>query len=257
MEENKTVLWIADLEKKFHIHLLGDFALETIKNFSLHLNEGEFAILVGPNGIGKSTVLNCIFRTYLPTGGKIIYRSRDGSYIDLAKCDERTITRLRKTEMAYVTQFLHCQPRVPAELVVATPRLSQGIPMGQALREARQLMERLGLPPNLWRASPVSFSGGEKQRVNLARAFILQPRLLLMDEPTASLDQYSTGLVVELLAELKERGTTVLSVFHDFAPVKELVTKVIHLDSHFAQEFEPQEALGISGVEDIVSGRCL
>ncbi len=255
MKRKDTVLSVRNLKKTFKIHLLGELTVNTIESFSFDLDEGDFAVLVGPSGIGKSTVLNCIFRTYLVTGGNIIYSARDGSRFDLASCDERTIMRLRNTEMAYVTQFLHCQPRMAAELVVAAPRVAQGLSLEQALEEARELMERLAIPRELWCAFPATFSGGERQRVNLARALISKPRLLLMDEPTASLDPSSIARVLDILKEMKQKGTTFLSVFHDLGPVRSLVTKVIPLASASFEDLKAKQRKRNSGSIEVSSGR--
>jgi alpha-D-ribose 1-methylphosphonate 5-triphosphate synthase subunit PhnL len=255
MKRKATILSVRNLKKSFKIHLLGELTVNTIENFSFDVDEGDFAVLVGPSGIGKSTVLNCIFRTYLVTGGNIIYSSRDGSQLDLASCDERTIMRLRNTEMAYVTQFLHCQPRMAAELVVAAPRVAQGLSLEQALQEARELMERMALPRELWRAFPATFSGGERQRVNLARALISKPRLLLMDEPIASLDPKSIATVVDILKEMRQKGTTFLSVFHELGPIKSLVTKVIPLGSRSLQDLEANQRKRNSGSPEVTFGR--
>lgn len=229
MKAEKRILCVRDLEKIFTLHLLGGVEVVALSNLSFDLDQGDFAVLTGPSGAGKSSVLQCIFGTYTPTRGSIQYLGQDDLWVDLARCSERRILELRKREISYVTQFLQCPPRVPAEMVVAAPRVLQGLCLDQALEEAREMLMRLKIPERLWRAFPMTFSGGERQRVNLARALIARPRLLLMDEPTASLDTLATASLKEVLSERKSQGTTVLAVFHELGHVESLVTRIIPL----------------------------
>jgi alpha-D-ribose 1-methylphosphonate 5-triphosphate synthase subunit PhnL len=242
MKIKKKILLVRNLKKTFTMHLLASLKVEALNGLSFELEEGDFGVLVGPSGVGKSTVLQCIFRTYKPSSGEILYLTREGQWVDLARCEERNVLELRRDEISYVTQFLHCPPRVPAEFVVAAPCVLQGRPVDQAVGEAREMLRRLRVPEKLWKAYPMTFSGGERQRVNLARAFISKPKLLLMDEPTASLDAKAIESVIEVLEDMKKENTTVLAVFHDKGPIEPLVTRVVPLVPKSAEE-KPYEGL--------------
>ena len=224
------LLSVEDLHKRFRLHLLGGLLVEPVRGISFQLNEGEFGVIAGPSGVGKSTILKCIYRSYLPSDGAIRYRNAHGSWTDLATCPERDVIEIRRTEFAYVTQFLRCAPRVVAEEVVARARIEQGHPHDEALEEAGSLLQRFKIPEKLWRAYPVTFSGGEQQRVNLARAIIKKPRLLMLDEPTASLDSQSVEIFLEALEEVRRQNTTCLSIFHDQKMIQTLATQVIRLE---------------------------
>jgi alpha-D-ribose 1-methylphosphonate 5-triphosphate diphosphatase len=215
------VLCVENLSKTFTIHNLGGKQLQGFRNVSFQVREGGALALFGPSGIGKSSVLKCIYRTYLPTSGHIWYHSTDGQRLDLAHLPEHDIIRLRRQEIGYVAQFLHVLPRVGAVDVVAEPLIKAGVPMADARRQAGALLTRLKIPQSLHDAYPVTFSGGEQQRVNIARAAIGQPRLLLLDEPTASLDVKSIRIVLDLLADLRQSGTTMVMICHDQAIAKE------------------------------------
>lgn len=225
----EVLLRVENLSKRFCLHLLGRLSVEALGGLSFQLREGDFGVLRGPSGAGKSTVLKCIYGTYLPSAGIVSYRRADGTRIDLARCPEQEILRLRRQEIGYVSQFLRCAPRIPAEAIVAAPRMGMGDPAPDALNTARSLLRRLGVPERLWRAYPASFSGGEQQRVNLARALILRPRLLLLDEPTASLDAGATEHFLEVLDGARIGGTTCLGVFHDSKMIHRLATRIIEV----------------------------
>jgi len=230
MMNSKSLLSVVDLRKTFELHLLGGMRMVVLDGVSFDVEEGEFGIIAGPSGSGKTTVLKCIYRSYLPTGGAIYYRLAGGKCLDLARCPERDVIDIRRREIACVTQFLRCAPRVPAEEIVASPRIGQGVDRTVALEEARDLLKRFRIPEKLWMAYPVTFSGGEQQRVNLARAIIQRPRLLLLDEPTASLDTDAIHLFLEALQEVRRKGTTCLAVFHDQLLVNTLATRLIELN---------------------------
>jgi alpha-D-ribose 1-methylphosphonate 5-triphosphate synthase subunit PhnL len=227
--EDEVLLSVEGLCKSFDLHLLEGMRLEVIRDISFRLTAGEFGVLAGPSGSGKSTVLKCIFGTYAATSGRIRYRQGCGQWVDLAGCQARQVIELRRREMSCVTQFLRCAPRVAAEGVVAATAVAQGVQPAKAFDEARELLGRFRIPERLWRAYPVTFSGGEQQRVNLARAFIQKPRLLLLDEPTASLDRRAVEQFLEALGEVRRSGTTCLAVFHDRRMIRELASQVIEL----------------------------
>jgi len=214
-------LRIIRLSKEFRLMLLAGKRIFALRDVCLEVEEGSFVALVGPSGAGKSTLLKCIYRTYVPSLGQIWYRSNDG-WIDLAALDERRILALRRREIGYVSQFFKPLPRVSSLDWVARPLTMLGRDIRQAREEAAALLGRLNIRPELWDAFPVMFSGGEQQRINLARALIVPRRLLLLDEPTASLDSTNQATVLDLLAEVRKRGTTMIGVFHNpdsFAPL--------------------------------------
>ncbi len=209
------VLNVESLTKTFQLALHRNITVTALGNVSFSVEQGTCLNISGPSGGGKSSLLKCIYRSYRPTTGRIWYQSREYGRIDLAGLSEREILRLRRQEVRMVSQFLHVIPRVPAIDVVAEPLLLLGESSSEARAQASEWLERLGIPSHLWDAYPQTFSGGEKQRINLARALITSPRLLLLDEPTSALDARSAGVVMEILSDLKDRGTTMLSIFHD------------------------------------------
>jgi len=209
------VLEVEQLSKTFHLHILGRKVIQALQDVSLQVAAGEFLGISGPSGAGKSTLLKCIYRTYLASGGRIWFNSRDWGRIDLAQAAHQVIVAVRKTEIGYVSQFFQVLPRVSALDLVAEPLLlKNGLSPEEARKIAAHYLERLLIPTNLFEAYPVTFSGGEQQRLNLARAVIWKPRLLLLDEPTASLDQETIAIAVDILKELKEQGTALIGIFH-------------------------------------------
>jgi alpha-D-ribose 1-methylphosphonate 5-triphosphate synthase subunit PhnL len=185
------------------------------ENIHIVVSQGEFAGITGTSGSGKSSLLKCIYRTYKLTGGRIDYFSGLYGWVDLASLDEQRILQLRKREIGYVSQFLNVIPRVSAKDLVAAALEETGADSMGAVREAERVLGHFRLKPELWDAYPNAFSGGEKLRLNLAQAMVRKPRLLLLDEPTASLDQESKAAVKELIIELKQAGTSMVGIFHD------------------------------------------
>ncbi len=209
------MLKLENLSKSFTVHTLGGKVIDGCRGVSFSVSPGQLLGLAGPSGAGKSSILKCIYRTYIPTSGVITYSSREFGNVDLARTSEHTIVKLRSREIGYVTQFLKVAPRVAAVDIVAEPLMWRGIPPETARKRACEMLERLHIPHVLFDAYPVTFSGGEQQRVNVARAVIAQPRLLLLDEPTASLDQRSVGIIVDILKDLKKEGCAMIGIFHD------------------------------------------
>ncbi|UVK48285.1 ATP-binding cassette domain-containing protein (plasmid) [Mesorhizobium sp. AR07] len=202
--------------------------LYAFENIQFELGEGEFILLKGENGAGKSTLLRTLYRSYLPRAGHVFYHTREG-IIDLASAADVDIAMLRRREIGFVTQFLNARPRVAAEEVVAEPLRQAGTPHAQALVEARRCLDAFGVKKQLWAAYPSTFSGGEQQKVNLARALILPQRLLLLDEPTASLDRDARRALVDRLTELKAAGVAMIGVFHHPEDVAGLIDHEIYL----------------------------
>ncbi|UCI31707.1 phosphonate C-P lyase system protein PhnL [Mesorhizobium sp. B4-1-4] len=221
------VLRVDGLSKQFEMHHLKR-TLFAFENISFELGEGEFILLKGENGAGKSTLLRTLYRSYLPRAGHVFYNTKEG-IIDLASAADVDIAVLRRREIGFVTQFLNARPRVAAEELVAEPLRLAGTPHQAALVEARRWLSAFGVKKQLWAAYPSTFSGGEQQKVNLARALILPQRLLLLDEPTASLDRDARKALVERLAELKAAGVAMIGVFHHPEDVEHLIDREIHL----------------------------
>lgn len=224
------MLEIEGLSKIFQIHMLGGKRIQALTNVSLQVAAGEFLGISGPSGAGKSTLLKCIYRTHLPSGGRIWYASPLWGRIDLAQAVHQVVLEVRQSEIGYVSQLLQVVPRVSALDIVAEPLLRKNsLTLGEARKQAAELLERLQIPANLFEAYPVTFSGGEQQRINLARAVIWKPRLLLLDEPTASLDKDSIATVIDILKDLKEQGTTLVGIFHQNDQMTSILDRVYRL----------------------------
>lgn len=237
------ILDVRDYAKTFVLHEQGK-TLPSSSHVNLRVYAGQLTALVGPTGAGKSTVLKGIYRTYLPSAGQLLFRTADGVLVNLATADEHRILALRQREIGFVTQFLHTLPRQSTEDVVAMPLVQRGVPRPHAREQARAMLQRLNLPERLWGISPATFSGGERQRVNLARGLLAQPRLLLLDEPTASLDPKTTERVVDLIDALKGGGTGILAIFHQPELVRRMADQVVELappvgTEHFFKELNP------------------
>lgn len=230
-----TVLDVHSLTKGFTMHHL-QTKMGAFQDISFTLNAGEFLLLKGRNGAGKSTLLRTLYRSYLAQSGQILFHS-DHGVIDLARAADVDVTYLRSTEIGFVTQFLTARPRVSAEALVAEPLRLANRPAEEALAEARHWLEAFGVKRELWAAYPTTFSGGEQQKVNLARALILPKRLLLLDEPTASLDVSARSALVNRLAELKSKGAAMIGVFHHPGDVASLIDREIDL----TPDAEPDE----------------
>lgn len=210
--KGNTLLQVEGLCKSFTIHHLAR-TIPAFQDLHFSLEPGEFLLVSGPNGAGKSTLLRCLYRTYLPTGGSAWFAAHGGR-IDLACATDIDIAALRKQEIGFVTQFLKTRPRVTALELVAEPLLATGLTASAATAHAQEALDFFGVKPVLWTAYPTTFSGGEQQKVNLARALIRPYRLLLLDEPTASLDVNARQALVERLATLKQAGVAMMAVLH-------------------------------------------
>lgn len=225
------IVEVHQLSKIFELHILHDKRIAALQNIDLSIREGEIIGLTGKSGSGKSSLMKCLYRTYLATSGEIRYRTSTGAVVDMARADEHTVIALRRSEIRYCSQFLSVIPRVPAIDVVAESLLRAGKHREDARMQARDHLEALGLPPALWDAYPVTFSGGEQQRVNVARAIISRPRLLLIDEPTASLDAPTKDIVIGLIRDLKKAGSSVLCISHDEYTLDRLADRRLHLQA--------------------------
>ena len=222
-------LSVENLSKEFTLHMLGGRRLSALENVSFSVESGEFLGVVGRSGSGKSSLLRCLYRRYLPTSGNVVYETADGA-VDLATASDREVLRLRERELGYVAQFLRAIPRTPARDVVAEPLVSRGAEPGEAGKRADEVMGSLGLPEELREAFPATMSGGEQQRVNLARALVARPRLLLLDEPTSALDPETRLLAIEAIRNLKDAGVTMVGIFHDAETLEALADRVLALE---------------------------
>jgi alpha-D-ribose 1-methylphosphonate 5-triphosphate synthase subunit PhnL len=205
---------ISNAEKTFTMHLQGGIELPVVRGVSFDVSPGECVVLAGPSGAGKSSILKMIFGNYRCDGGCIGIRHQ-GSQVDLAKAEPREILSVRRHTIGYVSQFLRAVPRVATVDVVAEPLIANGIDRAEAREKAGRLLHRLLIPERLWALPPSTFSGGEQQRVNIARGFISELPILLLDEPTASLDAANRAVVVELIDEKKRGGVAMVAIVHD------------------------------------------
>lgn len=226
------LLQVKNLTKNFNLHILNNKKIEALSDVSFDLNEGEIIGLTGHSGSGKSTLMKCIYRTYLASSGEIIYHSPKHGRVDIAAASEHKILKLRHQEVTYCSQFLSVIPRIPALEVVASALMHRnGNTLDDAINIACGILKRLNLPQELWDAYPSTFSGGEQQRVNIARAIISRPRLLLVDEPTASLDPKTKDAVIDMILELKNEKISVLCITHDQYTLKRLADRFFQLET--------------------------
>lgn len=201
---------VEGLAKEFVLHNQGGVAIPVLRGAALVVGPGECVALTGASGSGKSTLLRLLQGNYAPGGGSLVVAG-----LDLATAGPREVAALRRATLGYVSQFLRVVPRVPALEVVAEPLLALGVPDDAARDRAAALLARLNLPERLWSLSPTTFSGGEQQRVNIARGFVHPYPVLLLDEPTASLDAENRRVVLDLITEAKGRGAALVGIFHD------------------------------------------
>ncbi len=225
---SKPLLMVENLSKTFFLHEQNK-VIPSSSQVNLTVYSGKLTALIGPTGAGKSSVLKSIYRTYLPSSGRLLYETAAGGVVDLALALEHRILELRREEIGFVTQFLHTLPRQKTLDVVAMPLYRQGVNKQEGRARAAELLAELNIPERLWEVPPATFSGGEKQRVNLARGLIASPRLLLLDEPTASLDAETTDRVVALIQRKKEQGVGMLAIFHHADLVKRMADEVVEL----------------------------
>lgn len=221
-----TPLTVFDVAKSFTMHLRDGIRLPVVAGVSFELHAGECAVLGGPSGAGKSSILKMLYGNYSVDEGSIRV-SHHGETVDLATASPRTILAVRRDTIGYVSQFLRTVPRVSALDVVAEPLVARGEDRETARGRARELLSRLNLPERLWSLPPATFSGGEQQRVNIARGFITDHPVLLLDEPTASLDAANRAVVIGMIAEKKSAGTALLGIFHDADVREEVADRII------------------------------
>ena len=232
-----TPLVVSEVFKSFTMHLRDGIKLPVVSDVSFSVASGECVVLGGPSGIGKSSLLKMIYGNYAVDSGQILVKHQD-RLVDLATTDPRTIIEVRRHTLGYVSQFLRTVPRVAAIDVVAEPLVARGTKADVARERAAELLAKLNLPEALWQLPPATFSGGEQQRVNIARGFITDHTILLLDEPTASLDAKNRAVVVEMIAEKKKAGVGLLGIFHDEEVREAVADRVLDV-----QKFSPRRPI--------------
>jgi alpha-D-ribose 1-methylphosphonate 5-triphosphate synthase subunit PhnL len=224
---------ITNAEKTFIMHLQGGVRLPVVSGVTFEVDAGECVVLSGPSGAGKSSILKMIFGNYRCDGGRIGIL-HDGAMIDIASAEPRDILSVRHSTIGYVSQFLRAVPRVATIDVVAEPLIVTGTPRDEARRQAGELLHRLNIPERLWALPPSTFSGGEQQRVNIARGFISDHPILLLDEPTASLDTTNREVVVSLIDEKKRADAAIVAIVHDDEIRNRIADRVIDVTTFAA-----------------------
>ena len=225
------MIQIKNLNKSFQLYNQNNTNINVFKNINFKVNKGEVVALTGNSGTGKSTLLKLIYGSYVISKGDVLI-----SDINIKKSSPRDILKLRKNKLGYVSQFLRVVPRVPTIDVVIEPLLEIGCEKKIALKKAQEILERLNIPKNLWNLSPLTFSGGEQQRVNIARGFIHNYPYLLLDEPTASLDQNNKNVVLDLIEKAKLNGSAIIGIFHDETARNKVATREVNLENLWINE---------------------
>lgn len=209
-----TMIRVEGLTKTFVLHTQGGARIPVFRDIALTVHAGEVVALHGPSGAGKSTLLRTLYANYRPDSGHVRVRHGDG-WVDMVTAPPRSVLSVRRHTIGHVSQFLRVIPRVATMDVVAEPLVALGADPRTARTRAGALLARLNIPERLWSLAPATFSGGEQQRVNVARGFVAPRPILLLDEPTASLDRANRDIVVDLIREAREAGTAVVGIFHD------------------------------------------
>ncbi len=231
----KDLLVVEGLDKAFTLHLHGGLRLPVVSQVRFTVARGECVVLDGPSGVGKSSILKIVFGAYRPDAGRILLADGDG-FLDIAGASPRAVISARRRIMGYVSQFLRVIPRVPTIDIVTAAAREGGLEAQAARARAASLLTRLNLSERLWRLPPATFSGGEQQRVNLARGFAGDHSLLILDEPTASLDAENRDAVVELIAERRASGAGFLAIFHDEDVRARLADRMIDVSAFSVSE---------------------
>jgi len=226
--DTETLLKAENLKKGFTLHTQNGIHLSVLSNLSLAVKAGECVALTGASGSGKSTFMRCLYGNYRVDSGSI-WVKHGSEWVDLTRTEPHQLLAIRQRTIGYVSQFLRVIPRVAALDVAAEPLLELGMELNEAREKAAQMFARLNLPERLWSVSPTTFSGGEKQRVNIARALLVNYPILLLDEPTSALDATNASVVIDLLQERKATGCAMIGIFHD----DEVLTQVCNRELSF------------------------
>ncbi|MCC0177088.1 phosphonate C-P lyase system protein PhnL [Waterburya agarophytonicola K14] len=224
-----TLLYATGINKSFTLHNQGRINLPVLNNANLEVKAGECVALTGQSGSGKSTLMKSLYGNYGVDRGEIWLKHHD-NWVDLVQLKPHQVIEIRQKTIGYVSQFLRVIPRVSALDVAAEPLLELGIDVDRAYQKIKKLFSLLNLPERLWQLSPTTFSGGEKQRVNIARALAVDYPIFLLDEPTSALDAKNRQVVVELLTEKKSQGCALIGIFHDEEVRNNLCTRELRFD---------------------------
>ena len=223
------MLRIDNLAKTFLLHNQGAKKLPVFQNISFQVKAGECLVLTGASGTGKSTLLRAIYANYLVQSGTINIR-HENKWVDLASASPHEVLNIRKKTLGYVSQFLRVIPRISTIELVCEPLIVQGKLIKPAKTRAKKILNKLSIPESLWDLPPATFSGGEQQRVNIARTLIQDYPILLLDEPTASLDEKNRDAVIELINDARNQGTAVVGIFHDKYVRESVGTKMFNVE---------------------------
>ncbi|GJH36446.1 phosphonate C-P lyase system protein PhnL [Paraburkholderia azotifigens] len=231
IDNDALMLRAVGIGKTFTLHGQGGVQIDALAGVSLDVERGECVVLVGPSGAGKSTFLRCLYGNYLASAGTIAIRddAQDTKYLSITGAEPRDVLHLRRGVVGYVSQFLRVIPRVSTLDLVAEPLVSRGVDENEAHARAAALLARLNVPERLWPLAPATFSGGEQQRVNIARGLIAGHPVLLLDEPTASLDAENRDIVADLIVEARGRGAAIVGIFHDEDTRAKVATRRLEL----------------------------
>ena len=228
------LITIEHLEKHFVLHNAGGVEIPVFDRLDLSVSAGECVVLAGVSGVGKSTLMRSIYGNYLPTGGAVRVR-HDGEMVDITSARPITVLDIRRRTLGYVSQFLRVIPRISTLDLITQPLLDNGMAPEAATARAEELLDALKMPPAHWSLPPATFSGGEQQRVNIARGFAWDYPIFLLDEPTASLDADNRERVVGLIRRALDRGAAVIGIFHDEAVRKAVATRFFDVSDFAAR----------------------
>jgi alpha-D-ribose 1-methylphosphonate 5-triphosphate synthase subunit PhnL len=226
----RKMITVSGVTKTFTLHNQGGVVLPVLSDVNFAVDAGEALVLAGPSGVGKTSLLRLLYGNYKPTSGRIDIRHGSAT-VDIVSAQPRLVLDVRRRTIGFVSQFLRVIPRVTTLDIVRDPLLQRGKDAATATRRAQDMLARLNLPERLWHLAPATFSGGEQQRVNIARSFVDPPAILLIDEPTASLDAANRDVVVELIAEARGRGATVVGIFHDETVRARVATRYLDMSN--------------------------
>ena len=228
-----TMLRAEGLSKQFLLHTQNSVSLPVFAQVDFTVKKGEAVILHGASGVGKSTLLRILYGNYRPSAGHV-HVLHGSQFVDIVTATPRRVLEVRRRTLSFVSQFLRVIPRVSTIDLVKDPMLARGIDPSEATRRAGDMLARLNLPERLWTLAPSTFSGGEQQRVNIARSFVDPTAIMLLDEPTASLDAANRDVVVHLIDEARNNGAAIIGIFHDEAVRDRIATRRLDLTAYRA-----------------------
>ncbi|QRX84017.1 phosphonate C-P lyase system protein PhnL [Glaciimonas sp. PAMC28666] len=236
---------VRQLSKEFILHLQGGLHMPIFSDVDMDVDAGECVVIHAPSGAGKSTLLRCLYANYRASSGSVSIRhaieggsDMETAWVDLTTASPQKIHAVRNTTLGFVTQFLRVIPRISTLDLVAEPLINKGLDVDDAQDQAKSWLSRLKIPARLWQVPPATFSGGEQQRVNIARTLISDFPILLLDEPTASLDEGNRDTVIAMIQEACDRGTAVVGIFHDEYVRRALATRLFPLAAIQSEELE-------------------